>query len=179
MTALNAVTAGAVVSTVVILIAGRLSDTYGRRPVFILGAALIALVSVPFFLLLDIGAPWAVFVAVILALGICWSPTTATIGTLTSEIFSTRVRYTGVTLGYQIGAAAAGGTAPLLATWLLSRFNDSWVPIAVYLIAAAILSIVAVSLSPLVTRVETAKLRERGIDPDIHAQAEPAESGPR
>ncbi|GAA1446575.1 hypothetical protein GCM10009602_33540 [Nocardiopsis tropica] len=84
---------------------------------------------------------------------------TATIGTLSSEIFSTRVRYTGVTLGYQIGAALAGGTAPLIATWLLSRFDDSWVPIAVYPMFTALISIVAVSLAH---RASEAELERAG-----------------
>ncbi|MFT4295687.1 MAG: MFS transporter [Micropruina sp.] len=174
VTVLNAVTAGAVVSTAVILVAGRLSDTVGRRRVFMYGAALVGVMSVPFFMLIDLRQPWAVYAAVILGLGLAWSPTTATIGTLTSEIFSTRVRYTGVTLGYQIGAALAGGTAPLLATWMLRVFDGSWVPIAIYLLGCAVLSILAVALSPRVTRIETAALLARGIDPDIHAHDEQA-----
>lgn len=146
-TALNAVTVGAIVATVCIPIAGRLSDTFGRQRVYLIGAVLLALFIAPYFLMLGTGSTFMLILATVIGLGVLWAPVTATIGTLCSEIFSTRVRYTGVTLGYQIGAAAAGGTAPLIATWLLSRFDDSWVPVAGYLIFTAVVSIVAVSLA--------------------------------
>ncbi|WP_019607634.1 MFS transporter [Nocardiopsis sp. CNS-639] len=144
---LNAVTAGAIVATVCIPIAGRLSDTFGRQRVYLVGAVLLALFIAPYFLMLGTGSTLMLVLATVIGLGVLWAPVTATIGTLCSEIFSTRVRYTGVTLGYQIGAAAAGGTAPLIATWLLSRFDNSWVPVAGYLVLTAVVSIVAVSLA--------------------------------
>ncbi|WP_435110742.1 MFS transporter [Nocardiopsis synnemataformans] len=146
-TALNAVTVGAIVATVCIPIAGRLSDTFGRQRVYLVGAVLLALFIAPYFLMLGTGSTFMLILATVIGLGVLWAPVTATIGTLCSEIFSTRVRYTGVTLGYQIGAAAAGGTAPLIATWLLSRFDNSWVPVAGYLVFTAVVSIVAVSLA--------------------------------
>ncbi len=73
-----------------------------------------------------------------------WAPITAVLGTLFSEIFATGVRYTGVTLGYQLGAALAGGTAPLIATALLQRYQGSATPIAVYLVATGAISFCAV-----------------------------------
>ncbi|MEJ6550703.1 MFS transporter [Corynebacterium sp. USCH3] len=162
-TALNAVSAAAFVSTVMILVMGRLSDRTGRQSMFLAGTVLIALFSVPFFLLLDLQVNWALFAAVIIGLGIVWPPVTATLGTFTSEIFSTRVRYTGVTLGYQLGAAIFGGTAPLIATWMLAEFDDAWWPIASYMIALAVLSLVAVSLAGPVRRREAELLRRRGL----------------
>lgn len=158
---LNAVSAGAFVSTIVILLMGRLSDTLGRTKVYLGGTVIIAAMAVPFFMLLDLQMNWAVYVAVVLALGVAWPPVTATLGTLTSEIFTTRVRYTGVTLGYQIGAALAGGTAPLLATWLLARFDGAWWPIATYLVILAVISFAAVAVSGSVVRKETAAIARR------------------
>lgn len=158
---LNAVSAAAFVSTLAILAMGRLSDRLGRPAVFLGGTLLIALFAAPFFLLLDLRVDWAVYAAVVLGLGIVWPPVTATLGTLMSETFTTRVRYTGVTLGYQIGAALAGGTAPLLATWLLSRFDGAWWPIAVYMVGLAVVALVAVSLSGRVVRLERARIAER------------------
>ncbi|MBE3001362.1 MHS family MFS transporter [Nocardiopsis sp. HNM0947] len=160
---LNAVSAGALVSTFVILAMGSLSDRIGRPKVYLGGTVLIALFSVPFFLLLNLQMNWAVYAAVVISLGVVWPPVTATLGTLTSEIFPARVRYTGVTLGYQIGAALAGGTAPLLATWMLATFDEAWWPIAAYMVGLAVISFAAVSLAGPVLRKETAMLRARGL----------------
>ncbi|RBP67069.1 metabolite-proton symporter [Brevibacterium sanguinis] len=164
---LNAVSVAALVSTLMIMAMGALSDRLGRKPVYLGGTILVALFAAPFFMLLDVGMNWAVYAAVTLGLGIFWPPVTATLGTLTSEIFTTRVRYTGVTLGYQIGAALAGGTAPLLATWMLGRFDNAWLPIAVYLMALALISFVAVLASGPIQRSESARIAARGIDPTI------------
>ncbi|WP_017589344.1 MFS transporter [Nocardiopsis ganjiahuensis] len=158
---LNAVSAGALVSTCGILLMGSLSDRLGRPKVYLGGTVLIALFAAPFFMLLDLQMSWAVYAAVVIALGVAWPPVTATLGTLTSEIFTTRVRYTGVTLGYQIGAALAGGTAPLLATWLLARFDGAWWPIATYLVILAVISFSAVAVSGRVVRKESALIEAR------------------
>ncbi|MFL1376020.1 MFS transporter [Nocardiopsis protaetiae] len=160
-TVLNAVSVGAFVSTLSILLMGALSDRFGRPAVFLVGATLIGLFAAPFFMLLDLRVDWAVYAAIIISLGVVWPPVTATLGTLMSEIFSTRVRYTGVTLGYQIGAALAGGTAPLLATWLLARFDGAWWPIASYLVGLAVVSIAAVSVSGRIVRKETTAIAAR------------------
>ncbi|PSK99619.1 metabolite-proton symporter [Murinocardiopsis flavida] len=146
-TVLNAVTVGAVAATAMIPLMGLLSDRFGRVPVYQTGAVLIGLFAVPYFVLLNLGTTWALFGATVIALGVCWPPVTATLGTLSSEIFTTKVRYTGVTLGYQVGAALAGGTAPLIGTWLMGAFHDSWLPLAVYLMGTAAVSITAVALS--------------------------------
>lgn len=158
---LNAVSAGALISTIAIPVMGSLSDRLGRPAVFLAGTVLIAAFAAPFFLLLGLELDWAVYAAVIIGLGVVWPPVTATLGTLMSEIFSTRVRYTGVTLGYQIGAALAGGTAPLIATWLLSRYDNAWGPIAIYLAVLAMISLVAVILARPVVRGEAERLRRR------------------
>ncbi|WP_341275980.1 hypothetical protein [Staphylococcus agnetis] len=61
-----------------------------------------------------------------------------------SEAFSKEVRFTGVTLGYQIGAALAGGTAPMIAEYLMATFNGSSLPVSLYIIVTAMVSLVAV-----------------------------------
>ena len=142
-TVLNAVMLGALVSSVCIPLTGALSDRIGRPATYIIGVVAMGLFIFPYFMLLDMRATWALMLATFVLFGLIWSPITATLGTLYSDIFDTRVRYTGVTLGYQIGASIAGGTAPLVATWLLKRYNNSWEPIAIYVILLAAISFIS------------------------------------
>lgn len=140
-TALNAVTVGALVTTVAIPFMGRLADKVGRKPLYVAGSVGILLFAFPYFWLVSLQSALWLTVATVLGLGLFWAPITAVLGTLYSEIFSTRVRYTGVTLGYQLGAAIAGGTAPLVATALLKEFDNSFVPVAAYVMLTAAISL--------------------------------------
>jgi len=60
-----------------------------------------------------------------------------------AEMFPTRMRYAGVSLGYQVTSIVAGSLAPIIATALLSRYGSA-VPIAVYLAVASVVTIIAV-----------------------------------
>lgn len=122
----------------------RLSDRIGRKKVYIYGTIGIILYAFPYFWLLEQRSVITLLFATIVGLGIVWVPITAVLGTLFSEIFDAKVRYTGVSLGYQIGAALAGGTAPLVATWLFIQFSNSYIPIAIYIIFTALISLVAI-----------------------------------
>lgn len=176
--ALNAVTVGALGATVMIPVMGRLSDALGRRQVFVVGSLAVGAITPPFFLLLHIETWWAPVLATVIALATAWPAVTATLGPMTSEIFATRVRYTGVTLGYQIGAALFGGTAPLLATYLLSEFDESWLPVAGYIIVIALISVGAVTLAGRVVAAETRCVAREQIggpnEPDEPGVARPA-----
>lgn len=156
--ALHAVMCAAVVASVMIPMMGWLSDKLGRRTVYTLGIVLSAAFIYPYFMLLDTRSVWGITAATVIALGLLWAPITAVLGTLSSEIFSTRVRYTGITLGYQLGAALAGGTAPLIATWLLGKYQGAWQPVAIYLLVTAAISLVAV-MSVRKRRAEPAAVR--------------------
>ena len=143
ITALNAVTIATLVTTIAIPFMGKLSDKIGRKPLYIGGTIAMMLFAFPYFYMLSLKSALWLTVATVIGLGILWAPVTAVLGTLFSEIFSTNVRYTGVTVGYQLGAALAGGTAPLIATALLSAYN-SWVPVALYIVLCGIISLVAI-----------------------------------
>lgn len=142
---LNAVTIATVITTILIPIMGKLSDKIGRKKLYVGGTVLMMLYAFPYFWLLHQGSAVLLVVATILGLGIIWAPITAVLGTMFSEIFKSNVRYTGITLGYQIGAALAGGTAPLVATALLNAYDNSYVPVALYIMLAAAISLIAIS----------------------------------
>jgi metabolite-proton symporter len=146
--ALNAVMAATLVTTIMIPVMGNLSDRYGRKTLYIWGTLLIMLFAFPYFFLVTQKSFGLLVIASVIGLGILWAPVTAVLGTLSSEIFSTSVRYTGVSLGYQLGAALAGGTAPLIATWMLSEFNNSWFPVALYMILNGLISLIAIAFVP-------------------------------
>lgn len=141
---LNAVTIATIVTTLLIPIMGALSDKIGRKTVYIGGVLLMMAYAFPYFWLLQNQTFGTLVLATVLGLGVIWAPATAVLGTMFSEIFKSNVRYTGITLGYQIGAALAGGTAPLVATFLLKTFNGSYIPIATYIIITGIISLIAI-----------------------------------
>ena len=143
-TTLNTVMVATVITTILIPIMGSLSDKVGRKKVYVAGTVGMLLFAFPYFWMLQQQSVVLLVVATVIGLGIIWAPITAVLGTMFSEIFNAKVRYTGVTLGYQIGAALAGGTAPLVAASLMLQFNGSYVPVAIYIIFTAVISLVAI-----------------------------------
>lgn len=143
-TTLNTVMVATIITTILIPIMGSLSDKIGRKKVFVAGTIGMLLFAFPYFWMLQQQSVVLLVVATVIGLGIIWAPITAVLGTMFSEIFDAKVRYTGVTLGYQIGAALAGGTAPLVAASLMLQFNGSYVPVAVYIMFTAVISLIAI-----------------------------------
>ena len=140
---LNAVLIGAAVHFVTIPLWGALSDRIGRRPVYLLGAVGVGVWAFVFFALIDTQDFALTAVAVTGGLvfhGAMYGPQAAFL----SELFGTKVRYSGVSIGYQLASIVAGGLAPLIAVALLTRFGTGYA-IAVYVAASALLTIVAVA----------------------------------
>lgn len=138
------VMSSAVLTTILIPIYGKLSDHFGRKKLYLIGACAMFVYMFPYFWLLEQKSTIAVLIATIIGLSVIWSPITAVLGTMFSEVFNKEVRYTGVTLGYQIGAALAGGTAPMIAEYLMGKFNGSYIPVAIYIMIIAVISIISV-----------------------------------
>ncbi|MFG2681482.1 MFS transporter [Streptomyces sp. NPDC048392] len=144
-TALNAVLIASAVHFAVIPAWGALSDRIGRRPVYLLGAAGVGLWMFPFFMLIDSGHFGGLLLAVTVGLvlhGAMYAPQAA----FFTEMFATRMRYSGASIGAQFASVAAGAPAPLIATALLSEY-DSSTPISLYVIAAAVLTLIAVGVA--------------------------------
>ncbi len=120
---------------------GRAADRFGRRPVYLAGAALTLAWPFAAFPLFDTGATGMILTAIMGGLvvhGLMYAAQPA----IMTEMFPTRMRYSGVSLGYQVTAIVAGSWAPLIGTALLRQY-DSWVPIAWYILAAGTVSLVA------------------------------------
>ena len=142
---LNAVLLGSAVQLVAIPWFGALSDKHGRRPVYLGGALFLTAFAFPFFWLLETRQESLVIAAVIIGLvghAAMYGPQAA----FFSELFGTRVRYSGASLGYQLASPLAGGLAPLIATWLLNQSGGKPWPVAVYLIFMATITLVSVWL---------------------------------
>lgn len=128
---------------------GALSDRVGRRRTTIYGALMMMACAFPYFLLLNTRNPLLVILALALALGCPHACLYGPQSSLIAERFPTRLRYTGASLGYQLASIIAGGPAPIIATYLLTRSSaqplalPAWVLIAVYIIAAALITLLA------------------------------------
>ncbi|TFC65053.1 MFS transporter [Cryobacterium sp. TMT2-15-1] len=126
------------------MIGGILSDKIGRIRTFQFGYAWLFLWAVPMFLLIDTGEIlWFTVALVVLAsgLGFSYGPQAA----LYAEMFPAQVRYSGVSIGYAMGAILGGAFAPLIAQLLLDE--TAWSPsIGIYIMVLATISFVAVSV---------------------------------
>lgn len=143
---LHAVLLGSAVQLVAIPAFGALSDRFGRRPVYLGGAVFLLLFAFPFFWMLEAKQPLLVTLAVVIGLvghSAMYGPQAA----FFSELFGTRVRYSGASLGYQLASPLAGGLAPLIATFLLARSGGDPAPVAVYLAGMAAITLVSVWLA--------------------------------
>jgi len=130
-----------ILHVVAIPLVGALADRIGRRPVYIAGAALTMVWPFLAFPMFDTGATATILAAIMLGLAIhalMYAPQPA----IMAEMFPTRMRYSGVSLGYQVTAIVAGSWAPLIGTALLREY-DSWTPIAAYIAIAAAVSLLS------------------------------------
>jgi metabolite-proton symporter len=151
----NSVMAAAALSLISIPLFGHLSDKIGRKRMYMIGAALIGAYGFAYFGLLNTKDSLLVFGAVLISLiphDMQYGPQAA----LIAESFPTRLRYGGAGIGYQLSSVFAGGPAPLLAVWLLHTF-DSTLPIALYIAAGAVITLVATALLPDAGRAKVAR----------------------
>ena len=129
-----------------VLIAGALSDRFGRRPVIAVISGLLMVVSYPLMALMAGGQWIAVFVGQVV-LSLLVSAAAGVLAATMAELAPWRVRCTVLSISYNFGVALLGGTTPLLAAWLVSRTGFTLAP-AVYLAASGALSFIGALALP-------------------------------
>lgn len=155
-TMLNAVLIGSALQLLIVPWFGALSDRVGRRPVYLGGTVFLLIFAFALFPLLGTRDPLWISVAIIAGLlghAALYGPQAA----LFAELFGTRTRYTGASLGYQLAAPLAGGLAPLVASSLLGWSGGAPWPVAVYLAVLAVVTIVSILLVPETSRSDLAQ----------------------
>jgi metabolite-proton symporter len=149
--ALNAVLIAAACQVVLIPWFGILSDRLGRRPVYLFGAIGAAIWVFVFFALLDTGNLVLIVLATVVALVLhaaMYGPQASFI----AEMFPTRVRYSGASMGYQLAGIFGGALAPIISVALLDQYDTSLV-VSIYVVLTLAVTTVCVLLAP-----ETSKL---------------------
>ena len=145
------VLAGVVIATAISLVTlplyAALSDRIGRRPVYMGGAVALLLFAFPFFWLVNTGSVVLLWLAFVLGLSVFHAAMYGPQAAFFSELFGTKTRYTGASLGYQLSAVLGGGLAPFVASSLLAASGGNITLVALYLAALCLVSLVAVYLA--------------------------------
>lgn len=149
---LNAILVAALLEFITIPLCGWLSDQIGRRAMYIGGALISAVCAFAIFALLDTRDPTVITVSIALVVSLTHAVMFAPQAAFFTEMFGTRTRYSGASVGCQVAAALSGGFAPIIATGLLGWSGQSW-PISVFLVILA-----AITLSAALASVETRDL---------------------
>ena len=140
---LNGIIVGALLELITLPLAGILSDRFGRKPIYLTGVFLSIACAFPIFWLLDTKDPAFVIIGLALVMNVTHAIGFGIGASWMPELFGTRVRYTGASLGCQVSAALSGGFAPIIATALLAWAGATW-PVSLYLIALGVVAAVAV-----------------------------------
>jgi MFS family permease len=139
------ITAG-LVSFITIPLSGHLSDRFGRKRIYLIGAVTTGTFGFIYFAMLNTMVPAWIYLGIVLSFvphDILYGPQAA----LIAECFTPRLRYSGCSIGYQLASVTAGGPAPLIATALLAATGSGYA-IAVYILFCAIVTIIATALMP-------------------------------
>jgi metabolite-proton symporter len=155
--ALDALLIGAAVQFMAIPLLAALSDRIGRRPVYATGAFGLAIFIFLFFPMLASGSDSAIIIAIVIGLvlhGAMYAPQAAFI----TELFPTRIRYSGVSIAYQLTSIFAGSLAPIIALWLYKDLGSS-VPVSIYVAVACAISGVSALLARETMAVELSEIR--------------------
>jgi MHS family shikimate/dehydroshikimate transporter-like MFS transporter len=157
---LNAIFIAALVAAIAIPLFGWLSDHIGRRIFYFLGTIFTACFAFPLFWLLSTKDPQIIILTVVVALSLGWGTMFAQESAYFPELFGTRVRYSGASLGFQVSAALGGGFSPIIAT-ALAGYMGGTAGVSMMLILLASITFIATLFAKETkgeTLVETARI---------------------
>ena len=129
------------------LLMGHLTDKIGRKPVYLAGAIAMVLVAYPYFTLLASGVLWKVIAALILANSVTLGILEGAQPAFISELLPVHLRFSGLGIGREISSVLGGGLSPMIATALLAHYRSA-TPVAIYLVALALVTVIATCIAP-------------------------------
>jgi MHS family shikimate/dehydroshikimate transporter-like MFS transporter len=147
-TMLTGVAIAAAIGLFTVPLWGSLSDRFGRRPMYMAGALFTLAFAFPFFWLVETKEPVLIWLAIVLGVNVGHDLMYGPQAAYYSELFGTRVRYSGASLGYQLASVLSGGFAPLIATALLAANHGDPTLVALYLTAMGVITVIATALAP-------------------------------
>lgn len=127
---------------------GAISDKVGRRPVYIFGALCAAVMAFPFFWLLESDSFILMVIGYVLLINIAHNSINSVQPSFFTELFGPKVRYSGASIGAQLGAIVAGGFTPFIAKGLTALDNNNWTLVATYVVIAALVAAYAAWKAP-------------------------------
>jgi MFS transporter, MHS family, proline/betaine transporter len=137
-------TIGLIAMVVAVPFWGALSDKVGRRPLLMASALSIGLLSYPLFSLMAGGAGLALVLPIQILFGVLLALYSGAGPAAISEIFPTYLRSTWMSTGYSLAVAIFGGFAPFIATWLIAATGSPVSPTYLYLLPAAVISLLVI-----------------------------------
>jgi metabolite-proton symporter len=149
---------------------GALSDKIGRKPVVAFGAMVAIGAPFPFFYLVGSANPALILLAEVIVLTIAHAAVFSPMAAWFAEMFSPEVRYSGVTIGFQLGALVSGAPTPLIATALLAKYGD-YTAVAVFAMVAAAITLVCALLAKDVGEQANVRVRQYGSKGDAYGGA--------
>jgi len=144
---LNAVVYAALVEFITLPLAGWLSDVFGRKALYMSGALASIVVAFPFFWLFETKDATVITITLIVTMTLTHALLFGPKAAYMPELFGTRVRYSGASLGANIAAAISGGFSPLIATALLAWAGASWA-VSLYIIALSLVTVLSLLVAP-------------------------------
>jgi len=143
---LDAVLYAAMLELITLPLFGLLSDYVGRKPLYIAGTLLSMVAAFPLFTFVETKDPTTIAIAIAIIMSITHGLMFSPQASFVPELFGTKVRYSGASLGVQVSAAISGGFAPMIATGLLAYYGTTHA-ISWYLIALGVITLIATLVS--------------------------------